>query len=162
MKKLTFGGPILLEHEDARSFKEGEEITLMDWGNAFVTKIIRSDPVGNVELELKLHLDGDFKKTEKKVTWLTKDKNLVDVELVDFDYLITKDKLEEDDSVENCLVKDTIFKEFAVADANVADVKVNDILQFERKGYYRCDQAADTDLGTPAVFFCIPTGKVGK
>ena len=33
-KEVVFGGPILLEQEDAKSFKEGEEITLMGWGNA--------------------------------------------------------------------------------------------------------------------------------
>jgi hypothetical protein len=40
----------------------GEEITLMNWGNAFVTS------AANGRAELKLHLEGDFKKTKKKVT----------------------------------------------------------------------------------------------
>ena len=93
-KKVVLGSTVLVEQVDARSFKEGEEITLMGWGNAFVAKIVRPDPAGDVSgLELKLHLEGDFKKTEKKVTWLAKDQPLVDVELVDFDYLITKDRL---------------------------------------------------------------------
>ncbi|KAI5807117.1 tRNA synthetases class I, catalytic domain-containing protein [Geopyxis carbonaria] len=158
MKKVTFGPSVYLEQGDARAFKEGEEITLMDWGNAFVTKIVRPDPAGDVtSLELKLHLEGDFKKTEKKVTWLAKDQNLVDVELVDFDYLITKDKLEENDDLKDFINPKTEFKELAVADCNIADVKEDDILQFERKGYYRCDKPAKD--GQPAVFFCIPTGK---
>jgi glutamyl-tRNA synthetase len=34
--------------------------------------------------------------TEKKVTWLsTEGQSLIPVELVDFDYLLTKEKLEE-------------------------------------------------------------------
>jgi glutamyl-tRNA synthetase len=160
-KKVVFGSPILLEQADARSFEEGEEITLMGWGNAFITKILRPDPAGDVTgLELKLHLEGDFKKTKKKVTWLAKDQSLVDVELVDFDYLITKDKLEEDDDVRDFVNKATEFKEVAYADCNIADVKEDDILQFERKGYYRCDLPAKD--GKPAVFFCIPTGKADK
>jgi glutamyl-tRNA synthetase len=160
-KKVAMGSTVLLDQADARNFKEGEEITLMGWGNAFVTKIVRPDPAGDVtELELKLHLEGDFKKTEKKVTWLAKDQKLVDVELVDFDYLITKDKLEDDDDVKDFVNKNTLFKELAVADCNIADVKEDDILQFERKGYYRCDQPAKD--GKPAVFFYIPTGKGGK
>lgn len=157
-KKVTFGPSIYLEQSDAKAFKEGEEITLMDWGNAFVTKIVRPDPAGDVaSLELKLHIEGDFKKTEKKVTWLAKDQNLVDVELVDFDYLITKDKLEENDELKDFVNPKTEFKELAVADCNIANVNEDDILQFERKGYYRCDKPAKD--GQPAVFFCIPTGK---
>lgn len=160
-KKVVLGSTVLVEQVDARSFKEGEEITLMGWGNAFVAKIVRPDPAGDVSgLELKLHLEGDFKKTEKKVTWLAKDQPLVDVELVDFDYLITKDKIEEEEDFREFVNKDTVFRELAVADCNIADVRADDILQFERKGYYRCDEpAAD---GKPAVFFCIPTGKGGK
>lgn len=130
----------------------------MDWGNAFVTKIVRPDAAGPItELELTLHLEGDFKKTEKKVTWLAKDQNLVEVELHDFDYLITKDKLEEEDELKNFINTKTAWKELAVADSNIADVKEGDILQFERKGYFRCDQPASE--GKPAVFFNIPTGK---
>lgn len=160
-KKVMYGNEILFEQEDARSFKEGEEITLMDWGNAFVTKIVRPDPDGDVtKLELKLHLEGDFKKTEKKVTWLATGQEVVQVELVDFDYLITKDKIEEEDDVNDFINPKTEFREDAVADCNVADCKVDDIIQFERKGYYRCDEAAGH--GKRAVFFCIPTGKTEK
>ena len=49
------------------------------------------------ELELELHLAGDVKKTDKKVTWLsTAGQELVAAECYDFDYLITKDKPEEE------------------------------------------------------------------
>lgn len=157
-KKVVFGSSVLLEQADARSFTEGEEITLMGWGNAFVTKVVRPDAVGDItEVELKLHLEGDFKKTEKKVTWLAKDQSLVDVELVDFDYLITKDKIEEDEDFKAFVNNSTEFRETAIADCNITDTKEDDILQFERKGYYRCDVPAKD--GKPAVFFCIPTGK---
>lgn len=37
-------------------------------------------------IELELHLKGDFKKTEKKVTWLSTDgQDLIPAELYDFD-----------------------------------------------------------------------------
>lgn len=134
----------------------------MDWGNAIVASINRPDPAGDVlSLELTLHLEGDFKKTEKKVTWLSADQSLVPVQLAAFDYLITKDKLEEDDDVKDFVNKESIFTEDALADENVAEVKVDDIIQFERKGYYRCDKAAGKN-GERAVFFMIPTGKGEK
>jgi glutamyl-tRNA synthetase len=156
-KKVAFSNKIWVEQDDAQQFSHDEEITLMAWGNAFVRKITKSTNGDVTELELELHLEGDFKKTEKKITWLSDGQPLVPVELVDFDYLITKDKLEEDDKLEDYLTPQTEFKTHAVADCNVADIKEHDIMQFERKGYFRCDRAARP--GEPAVFFNIPTGK---
>ncbi|GAB1193063.1 tRNA synthetases class I, catalytic domain-containing protein [Aspergillus pseudonomiae] len=159
-KKVAYSGSILLEQEDAKSFKQGEEITLMNWGNAIVRQIV-TDPSSGVvkELELELHLEGDFKKTEKKVTWLSTDQDLVPVELVDFDYLLNKDTLQEDDALEDVLNRNTEFRESATADCNVAELKEGDIIQFERKGFYRVDKAYAP--GQPAVLFYIPTGKTG-
>ncbi|KZF20307.1 glutamyl-tRNA synthetase [Xylona heveae TC161] len=161
LRKIWYSGSILIDQEDAQSFKQDEEITLMQWGNAIVRKISHSiNPLNkNVTgLELELHLQGDVKKTEKKVTWLsTEGQELVPVELVDFDYLITKDKLEEDDKVDDFLTPNTEFRTSAVADCNVADLKADDIIQFERKGYYRVDKPFQH--GQPAVLFNIPTGK---
>ncbi|KAL2863517.1 glutamate--tRNA ligase GUS1 [Aspergillus lucknowensis] len=160
IKKVTYSSSILFDQEDAKSFKQDEEITLMNWGNAFVRKIV-TDASGTVTgLELDLNEQGDFKKTEKKVTWLSADQELVDVELVDFDYLLNKDSLQEDDQLEDVLNPKTEFRESAVADSNVADLKEGDIIQFERKGYYRLDQPSAP--GKPAVLFNIPSGKTGK
>ena len=139
----------------------------MNWGNAIVRKISHSiNPLSSsgfktvTALELELHLQGDVKKTSKKVTWLSKDQNLVPVELVDFDYLITKDKLEEEDKLEDFLNKNTETRTKAVADMNVADLKVDDVFQFDRKGYFRIDEAFAH--GKPVVAFQIPTGKSGE
>ncbi|KIW57804.1 glutamate-tRNA ligase [Exophiala xenobiotica] len=171
-KKVWFSEKIMIEQEDARTFAEGEEITLMNWGNAFVRNIQYEktsdkadiadgvNALGNVaSMELELHLEGDFKTTKKKVTWLSKDQNLCPVELVEFDHLLTKDKLTEEEEAhwEDFLAPKTEFKSYAEADCNVWDVKVDDFLQFDRKGYFRCDKTATKD--SPGVFFKIPTGK---
>ena len=162
VKKVVYSPSIVLEQEDAKSFGQDEEITLMNWGNAIVRKIEKDTASGIVkELELELHLEGDFKKTEKKITWLsTQGQNLVPVELVDFDYLLTKDSLQEDDKLEDFLNEKTEFRDSAVADCNVADLKEDDIIQFERKGFYRVDRPYTK--GKPAVLFNIPTGKTGS
>ncbi|KAJ5831963.1 hypothetical protein N7474_000274 [Penicillium riverlandense] len=158
MKTVAFSGSIVLEQEDAKLFKQDEEITLMSWGNAIVRKITTDGDVVT-HLEFELHLEGDFKKTEKKVTWLsTEGQELVPVELVDFDHLLTKDSLDENDKLEDFLNPHTEFREDAVADGNVAKLKEGDIIQFERKGFYRLDRAYAP--GSPAVFFNIPTGKL--
>ncbi|PVH97340.1 glutamyl-tRNA synthetase [Periconia macrospinosa] len=164
-KKVVFSKNIILEQEDAASFAQDEEITLMNWGNAIVRKISHSiNPLAQPSglktvtgLELELHLQGDVKKTSKKVHWLSTDQDLVPVELVDFDYLITKDKLEDDDSLDDFLNKTTETRVKALADCNVADLKVDDIFQFDRKAFYRVDKAFQH--GEPAVMFQIPRGK---
>ena len=174
-KKVAYSKNILLDQEDAKSFKPDEEVTLMNWGNAVVRKITTSSSASSADddddddktvtgLELELHLAGDVKKTDKKITWLSVDgQSLIPVELVDFDYLITKDKLEEDDKVEDFLNAETEFRSAGLADCNVADLRRDDIIQFERKGYFRVDRqyspAHESEQEEPAVFFAIPTGK---
>ncbi|KAJ5853442.1 hypothetical protein N7534_005985 [Penicillium rubens] len=158
MKKVVYSSSIILEQEDVKLFKPDEEITLMNWGNAIVRKVTTNEAGLITDLELELHMAGDVKKTEKKVTWLaTEGQDLVPVELVDFDHLLTKDSLQEDDVLEDYLNKHTEFREEGMADCNVADLKESDIIQFDRKGYYRLDRAYAP--GKPAVFFNIPSGK---
>ncbi|KAJ5689324.1 glutamate--tRNA ligase cytoplasmic [Penicillium macrosclerotiorum] len=158
MKTVAFSSDVVLEQADAKLFKQDEEITLMNWGNAFVRKIT-ADANGTItNLELELNPTGDVKKTEKKVTWLaTGSPELIPVELVDFDYLLKKDSLSEDDVLEDVLNYNTEFRDSALADNNVAKLQVGDIIQFDRKGFYRMDRAFAP--GKPAVFFNIPTGK---
>ncbi|KAF8469113.1 tRNA synthetases class I, catalytic domain-containing protein [Kalaharituber pfeilii] len=146
-KKVIYGPTILLEQADAASFAQGEEITLMSWGNAFVTSVTRNPNTNLVtSVDLKLNLAGDFKKTEKKITWLESgSQKLCSVELVDFDYLITKEKLEEEDNVKDFVNPKTEFRDGAVADENVWELKEGDIIQFERKGYYRLDKVASEE-----------------
>ena len=86
MKKVVYSKDLIFDQVDAKSFKEGEEITLMNLGNAFVRKITR-DGATVTHLELELHLEGDVKTTEKKVTWLSSAQDLVEADLYDFDYL---------------------------------------------------------------------------
>lgn len=159
VKTVAFSNELILDQEDVKLMKEGEEITLMTWGNAFVKKINGSNPITDIELEL--HLEGDVKKTEKKVTWLsTGGQELVPIVTVDFDYLLSKDKLEEDDDWEKFLTEKTEFRDEQLADSNVKSLKENDIIQLERKGYYRVDRPWSE--GKPAVLFYIPTGKEKK
>lgn len=159
-KKVWYSSRILIEQADATSVAEGEEITLMNWGNAIVKSISHS-LLGLSQtvaaLELELHLQGDVKKTKKKIHWLSRDQELVPCEIVDFDYLITKDKLEEEDKVEDFMTPKTEFRTSVKADCNVAGLKENDVIQFDRKAYYRVDRSLRH--GEPAVLFQIPTGR---
>lgn len=156
-KDVYYSAKVLIEQADAEAIKDGEEVTFMDWGNVICTKVNKDADGKVVSIDAKLHLDGDFRKTEKKLTWLAAEKN-TKVELVDFDHLITKDKLEEGDNFEDFLTKETMFVTDAIADVNVEQMKVGDIIQFERKGYYILDAIKD-GLYT---FFTVPDGKQKK
>lgn len=158
-KKVLFGAHLLIDQEDAALVKDGEEVTLMDWGNAIFDKVNRDDAGIVTSIEGRLHLEGDFKKTEKKLTWLADTEDATPVELVDFDHLINKDKIEEDENFEDFLTEITEFKTDAIADLNLRTAEKGAILQFERKGYFRVDTPYSKETGK-AILFTIPDGKV--
>lgn len=138
-KRVNYSSNIFIEQEDAKSLEEGEEITLMDWGNVIIEKIKR-DQDQIIEIEAKLHLEGDFKKTKKKLTWLSPDPQpLITVFLYDYDYLITKKKMEEEDNLEDCITAQSEFINEALGDAGIALLAKGDVIQLERKGFYICD-----------------------
>ncbi|KAI9268783.1 tRNA synthetases class I, catalytic domain-containing protein [Sporodiniella umbellata] len=159
-KKTHYGPKIYLDQEDAKSLEEGEEVTLMDWGNAFIRKVTKNEKGEATSVDLDLHLEGDFKKTKKKLTWLAANDDTVDVLLVDYDYLITKKKVEDGDEVKDLVTPVSEFKVPAIADGNIKQLKKGSIIQFERKGYYILDAPA-TD-SEPAHFICIPDGKAAS
>jgi len=137
----------------------------MDWGNAIVRKIQSKevpeskDPI-ITSIDATLHLIGDFKKTEKKIHWVADvEESLTPCTLTTFDHLITKDKLEEGDDVADFVNPDTVSYVEAIGDVNLRDMPVGEIIQFERKGYYRLDKAFDKASGKGGEFFLIPDGK---
>ncbi|KAL0094658.1 tRNA synthetases class I, catalytic domain-containing protein [Phycomyces blakesleeanus] len=161
LKKTAYFNKIVLEQEDAKSLEVGEELTLMDWGNAFVRNVEKNAEGDVTSVDLELHLEGDFKKTKKKISWLAFGANLaVDALLVDYDYLITKKKVEEGDELKDLITPVSEFKTPVVADANIKDLKKGDAMQFERKGYYILDSVATAT--TPATFIQIPDGKAAS
>ena len=62
---------VWIDQADALEIKEGEEVTLMDWGNTIIRKIHKDSVSGTVTgIDADLHLAGDFKTTKWKLTWL--------------------------------------------------------------------------------------------
>lgn len=160
LKETVYARDIFIEQKDAVSFSVGEEITLMDWGNAIIRTKKTSSTGLVISLKADLHLAGDFRKTEKKITWLAdpvrSGRPLANVTLLDYDYLITKKKLDEDDDVADVVTAVTEFRVEALGDLNVLEMKGGEMIQFERKGYYRVDRVT-----SEGVVECvhIPDGK---
>ena len=129
----------------------------MDWGNVIIEEISHRD--GTISLiTAQLHLEGDFKKTDKKVTWLADTSDLVTIERHQYDNIITKDKLEEGDAVQDFVNMNSHSKVYGVADGCVKDFKAGQVVQIMRKGYYRVDVPYNgTD---PVQLFAVPDGSV--
>ena len=148
---MTDQAHVLAALDAVRDPELDEPITDLGFIRSLTVRTLGSD------LELELHLQGDVKKTAKKVTWLSEDQELIPLTMYEFDYLISKDKMEEEDTLEDCLNPVTEVKTEALAGCNVAGLKVDDIVQFDRKGYFRIDKAFQN--GQSVVAFQIPTGK---
>ncbi|KAF9520611.1 hypothetical protein BS47DRAFT_1481361 [Hydnum rufescens UP504] len=145
-KKALYSSTVFIEQVDAASFEDQEEITLMDWGNVILRKKTLGTNGEVAALEGDLFLEGDFKKT-KKVTWLAEPSSsypLPSVTLLDYDYLITKKKLDEEDNVTDFVTPTTEFRVEAYADVNIFGLARGDIIQFERKGFYILDKITGT------------------
>eukprot|EP00735_Rhodelphis_limneticus_P011142 TRINITY_DN4201_c0_g1::TRINITY_DN4201_c0_g1_i1::g.2092::m.2092 TRINITY_DN4201_c0_g1::TRINITY_DN4201_c0_g1_i1::g.2092 ORF type:complete len:618 (+),score=257.86,sp/O82462/SYEC_ARATH/57.03/0.0,tRNA-synt_1c/PF00749.16/1.4e-103,tRNA-synt_1c/PF00749.16/1.8e+03,tRNA-synt_1c_C/PF03950.13/7.7e-31,tRNA-synt_1c_C/PF03950.13/1.5e+04,tRNA-synt_1e/PF01406.14/0.0064,tRNA-synt_1e/PF01406.14/1.5e+04 TRINITY_DN4201_c0_g1_i1:156-1856(+) len=154
---------VFLDTADANEIALGEEITLMDWGNAFVNNIVKDADGKITRLEGKLNPDGDFKKTSKKLTWVVNhpDEKLTEVKLVDLDHLITKKKLEESENFEDFVNPTSRTETAALGDPNLRLLTLGQHIQLERRGYYIVDQPY-IGPDKPLVLIYIPDGRVEK
>lgn len=158
-KLVNYSATIFIEQADAAACTEGEEVTLMDWGNMVVQKIDAHDGIV-VAIEGRLNLAGDVKGTAKKLTWLSPDPHpLVRLALHDYDYLITKKKLEEQDDLRSVLAPVTEFVTEALGDCNLRALHRGSIIQLERKGFFICDHEGTKEA--PVVkLIAIPDGRI--
>eukprot|EP01012_Entosiphon_sulcatum_P048417 TRINITY_DN66895_c0_g1_i1.p1 TRINITY_DN66895_c0_g1~~TRINITY_DN66895_c0_g1_i1.p1 ORF type:complete len:567 (-),score=113.96 TRINITY_DN66895_c0_g1_i1:61-1761(-) len=155
-KPLAYSNKIFLEQKDVELLKEGEEVTLMDWGNAFVTKIHRDGAGNPTALDLKLHLAGDFKSTEYKLSWLADVPGNIPCTLFEFDHIITVRSIDKDTPIDDCIRDRTEYRLEAVAEEGVRQVKPGDVIQFQRRGFFKCDRV------DPLEFFYIPDGHLKR
>jgi glutamyl-tRNA synthetase len=69
-KSLILSNKLLIEGDDAAGITQGEEITLMRWGNVIVKKVTKGKDGKVSSVEGEFNPTGDFKKTKKKICWL--------------------------------------------------------------------------------------------
>lgn len=163
-KEVIYSKSVLLEHSDARELRVGEKVTLMKWGNATIDSIDTApgETFAGVPFALKLTArldleDKDFKST-KKLTWLSNlPEALARLQLVEYGNLITARKVEEDDDFDALINRDSKFVTEAIGELHARSLREGDIIQLERRGYFRVDKAGDDS--TPWVLINIPDGK---
>ena len=156
---MTLSKKIWIEYEDAITLEPKEEITLMHWGNAIIESIdwIESRVTS---ISLKLNIDGDFKCTKKKLHWVSTEA-YQRVILREFDHLINKKKLEDDDDLIEFCNHTSVFDTLAYTDSEVISLSPGSYLQFERRGYFRLDSPEQSIDGkiVPPVLIKIPDGR---
>ncbi|XP_027035857.1 bifunctional glutamate/proline--tRNA ligase-like [Pocillopora damicornis] len=164
-KEVWYGPKVFIEGEDAAALSEGEMVTLMNWGNAKVTKINKNPSGGVKSVEAELHLDNkDFKKTAK-LTWIAESAKapLLPTIAVEFDDVISKPILTKNDDFKNYINKDSKHETEMFGDPAMASLKKGDIIQLQRRGYFICDQPYEppsryTGRENPCILFSVPDG----
>lgn len=173
---------VLLETVDVEGVQVGEHIVLMRWGEyrneidacsvvrdwliscslishalALFTGVVKITKVDG-GLEGEYVPDGDFKAASRKLTWLAAVKNNTVCVLTEFDNLVTKDKLDEEDKFEDFINPNTLATTEAFGDPGLKALQEHDVIQLERRGYYRVDRPYIAE-DKPIILFMVPDGK---
>jgi glutamyl/glutaminyl-tRNA synthetase len=158
-KVILTGPAVYLEREDMEGIAVGDEVCLMRWGVMKITEVTK-DSNGVIQGISSAYVpNGDFKKKEtRKLCWVLKSNDAVEVNLVEFDHLINKAKLEESDDWTKFLNKVSKVEAPAIGDSALRNLKVNQVIQLERRGFYRVDSAY-VSADKPLMLFMIPDGK---
>ena len=92
---------VYIDQIDAVTYSVGEEITLLRWGNMKIIAIDKSETGKIVAIRATYDATAtNFSKT-KKATWLAAIPDVVPCKLFEFDHLISKAKLEEDEKFQD-------------------------------------------------------------
>jgi glutamyl-tRNA synthetase len=150
-RAIRLSSEILLETIDVEGIEVGEDIVLLRWGVVKITKI-------DGGLEGEYVPGGDFKAAKRKVSWMANVSNNTPVIFSEFDNLVTKEKLEEDDKLEDFVNPNTEETTEVIGDACLKTLREHDVIQLERRGFYRVDRPYINNT-KPLILFMIPDGK---
>ncbi|KAG5673819.1 hypothetical protein PVAND_003834 [Polypedilum vanderplanki] len=163
-KTIWVGPEIYIDYADAESLKEGENATFINWGNLRIKKIHKeSEKITSIDAELNLS-DTDFKKT-LKLTWLCKQdpSEYPTTYCVYFDHIISKAVLGKNEDFKAYIGHETRKETKMLADPELKKCQKGDIIQLQRRGFFKVDQAyapASEISGSerPIVLYFIPDG----
>ena len=156
-RAMRLADRVLLEAVDTEGIVEGEDIVLLRWGVVRITKVV-VDANSTIQLQGDFVPNGDFKVAKRKVSWLADVTDNTPVTLMEFDNLISKDKIEEDENFEDFINPNTLAATDAIGDAGLKTLAENDVIQLERRGFFRVDRPF-ISKDKPLILFMIPDGK---
>ena len=77
---------------------------------------------------------------------------------IDLDFIISKDKVEEEDKLEDIFTEKSYIPYNAVGEASLRTLKKGETIQVERRGFYICDEAY-LRPEEPIKLIFVPDGK---
>ncbi|XP_044729967.1 bifunctional glutamate/proline--tRNA ligase isoform X2 [Chrysoperla carnea] len=163
-KTVWVGPRILIDLADAEQLKEGENATFINWGNLKIKRINRQNgKVSSIDAVTNLD-DKDYKKT-LKLTWLcdTDKGPFTPSYCVHFDHIISKPLLGKDEDFKQYVGHNTRTEIKMLGDPELKSLKEGDIIQLQRRGFYRVDVpyapvSPFSCKEQPIILFSIPDG----
>ncbi|KAL7579662.1 hypothetical protein ACA910_021812 [Epithemia clementina (nom. ined.)] len=149
---MRLSDTVLLENVDVEGIEVGEDIVLLRWG------VVKISKVTDGLLEGEYIPDGDFRKAKRKLSWIAQVKNNCPAILYEYDHLITKAKIEEGENFEDYINPTTMATTDVIGDAGLVTLKEHEIIQLERRGFYRVDKPY-MGQGKPLQLITIPDGR---
>nr|XP_036673239.1 bifunctional glutamate/proline--tRNA ligase [Drosophila suzukii] len=166
-KKTVLLGPrIYIDYVDAEALKEGENATFINWGNILIKKVNKDASGSITSVDAALNLENkDFKKT-LKLTWLAVEDDASAYPptfCVYFDNIISKAVLGKDEDFKQFIGHKTRDEVEMLGDPELKKLKKGDIIQLQRRGFFKVDNAyappsGFTSVPSPIVLFSIPDG----
>ncbi|XP_076234604.1 glutamyl-prolyl-tRNA synthetase [Calliopsis andreniformis] len=170
-KQVLTNSLLYIERDDANVLVEGQNTTFINWGNILIQKIEKESGVVK-KVTGKLNLENKDYKNTLKITWLAipsetdndvGEANLVPCYAVYFDHIISKPVLGKDDDYKDFIAKDTRTEVRMLGEAELKRVKKGEIIQLQRKGFFRCDvpyalPSVFSSKERPLILFHIPDG----
>ncbi|XP_068619443.1 bifunctional glutamate/proline--tRNA ligase [Battus philenor] len=156
---------LLIDQADAVTLKEGENATFINYGNIMIDKIHRGPDGIVTSIDATPNLENkDYKKT-LKLTWLadTPQSPTVETYCVFFDHIISKPLLGKDEDFKQYIGHQTRWEMLMLGEPELAKVRVGDIIQLQRRGFFRVDVAPGpvsehTGRAAPLILFHVPDG----
>lgn len=134
--------------------------------NPCLVKFVSHDPIdtGLVKItKVEGGLEGTFDpngniKAAKKLSWLANVPTNTPCVLHEFDNLVTKEKLDEDDDFKEFINPNTLATTGAIGDTGLKTLQKDEVIQLERRGYYRVDRPYVSEE-KPLMLFMVPDGR---
>jgi glutamyl/glutaminyl-tRNA synthetase len=165
-KSLFLGPKVIVERNDVEGTADGkvsrvvvgEKMVLLAWGMFRVTQVTEGADGKLASFDIEFEPDNkDFKSAPKKIHWVALNPHNVRILQFEFDFLITKAKMEEGDDLMQNLRPVSMATTELIGEPGLRNMKSDQFCQLQRRGYMRVDKVArDSE---PAHFFIIPDGK---
>lgn len=167
-EKAVLQGPeIIVEREDLEDATAnggqprvhvGERIILFTWGVMNVLHV-ELDGDGKAVKGVTVAFDpaGDVKTVNRKIQWVAKSPHALTVSMHEFDHLITKEKVEENDNIEDLVNRNSHAVQDMIMEPAMRSVAKDAYIQIMRRGFFKVDQPVKPNAQMD--IFMIPDGK---